>query len=559
MATTLDAQIAAASKRIQDARAARRLEFASGQDQAYQKGLTGSASSRYAREQSGWIEADAELTAATNEFNRLEAQRNAQTGATAYGTTTQYTTFDENGDAASVTTRTNVAGQPQAVSQTSAEPATPVPASYSTPTTSTPQTAAIPYISDEVYTATDDTVGWEAPPAVDLPAIQGTSDIDFLAKDDELYEPVPTDDELATIQENMEFAAADAEFANLQTDVEWTEDFYLDNADDLDAIAAKYGVDPTSPQARAIWEQEYGADDDLNLNANTNTGAATNSGATAPVARPPRSIHDGRRPIVDTDWRFRISLSPYADYLYNAPNPGILQPLKATDGVIFPYTPSVVRSSEASYQQYALTHSNFRGYFFTNSQEGDIMVTADFTAQDTNEAQYMLAMIHFFRSATKMWYGQDARRGTPPPLVYLRGLGEHQFNEHACLIRTFTYTLPDNVDYIKTSNSPTAQYAPKGRLAAGSGHESWSSKITRMITGGLEDFLTTGSLPGLNSLFGAGTGGTSLVKITDGATYVPTRLQIQLAMLPVQTRKQVSEEYSLQDFASGKLLKKGYW
>ena len=187
------------------------------------------------------------------------------------------------------------------------------------------------------------------------------------------------------------------------------------------------------------------------------------------------------------------------------------------------------------------------------------MVTADFTAQDTNEALYMLAMIHFFRSATKMWYGQDARRGTPPPLLYLRGLGEHQFNEHACLLSTFTYTLPDNVDYIKTSNSATAQYAPKGRLAAGSGHESWSSKITRMITGGLEDFLTSGSLPSLSSLFGTSTSGTGLVKITDGATYVPTKLQIQLALLPVNTRQQVSQEYSLEDFASGKLLKKGYW
>ena len=450
------------------------------------------------------------------------------------------------------------------------DPAVDNPITQPEPFTTTPQTSTadnpIPYVSDEMYldplyepAPTSPTVGKLPTSPWDINQDGVVSDSEYLYGDDELYEPVPTDDELASIQEDIEFGQAELEFANLQTDVEWTEDFYLDNAEDLDAIAAKYGVDPTSPQAKAIWEQEYGSDDDLNLNANTNTGAATNSGSTPPVARPPRSIHDGRRPIVDNDWRFRISLSPYADYLYNSPAPGILQPLKATDGVIFPYTPTIVRSSEASYQQYNLTHSNFRGYFYSNSQEGNIMVTADFTAQDTNEALYMLAMIHFFRSATKMWYGQDARRGTPPPLLYLRGLGEHQFNEHACLLSTFTYTLPDNVDYIKTSNSATAQYAPKGRLAAGSGHESWSSKITRMITGGLEDFLTTGSLPSLSSLFGTSTGGTGLVKITDGATYVPTKLQIQLALLPVNTRQQVSQEYSLEDFASGKLLKKGYW
>lgn len=574
MASALQAQIKAASQAVAEAREGVRLEFISGQNEAKQKGLTGGAAANYARQLPGYKQAKAELTEATNTRNSLQAQQDAGTGATAYGTTTQYTTFDENGDAASVVTRTDVAGQPQSVSQTAAESAPaadPVPPAWNTPSTSTPQSSTadqpIPYVSDEMYLDPLYEPAPTSPTVANLPTSpwdinkDGTvSDSEYLYGDDELYEPVPTDEELASIQEDIEFGQAELAFVDLPSSAD--EDyFYLDHADDLDAIAAKYGVDPTSQQARDIWEQEYGYDDDLSLNANTNTGAGTTSGATAPVARPPRSIHDGRHPIVDTDWRFRISLSPYADYLYNGPNPGILRPLKETDGVIFPYTPTIVRSSETNYQQYELTHSNFRGYFYTNSKEGNIMVTADFTAQDTNEAQYMLAMLHFFRSAGKMWYGQDARRGTPPPLLYLRGLGEHQFNEHACLLSTFTYTLPDNVDYIKTSNTATAQYAPKGRMAAGSGHESWSGKITRMVTSGIEDFLTTGELPDIGSLFGFGSSssGNSLVKVTDGATYVPTKLQIQLALLPVQTRQQVSQEYSLEDFASGKLLKKGYW
>jgi len=30
-------------------------------------------------------------------------------------------------------------------------------------------------------------------------------------------------------------------------------------------------------------------------------------------------------------------------------------------------------------------------------------------------------------------------------------------------------------------------------------------------------------------------------------------------LLPIQTRNQISNEYSLKDYASGKLLKRGYW
>ncbi|NBS85341.1 MAG: hypothetical protein EBS58_01370, partial [Micrococcales bacterium] len=45
-----------------------------------------------------------------------------------------------------------------------------------------------------------------------------------------------------------------------------------------------------------------------------------------------------QNPAQSGDWRVRLRLAPQSNYLYNAPAPGILQPLKVTDGVIFPYT-----------------------------------------------------------------------------------------------------------------------------------------------------------------------------------------------------------------------------
>jgi hypothetical protein len=58
----------------------------------------------------------------------------------------------------------------------------------------------------------------------------------------------------------------------------------------------------------------------------------------------------------------------------------------------------------------------------------------------------------------------------------------------------------------------------------------------------------------------ANTGLTSqAVSNTNQATYVPTKLEISLILLPIQTRSQVSQQFSLKGFAKGDLLKDGFW
>jgi hypothetical protein len=121
--------------------------------------------------------------------------------------------------------------------------------------------------------------------------------------------------------------------------------------------------------------------------------------------------------------------------------------------VVFPYTPTITTAYRADYQNYDLTHSNYRGYFYKSSYMDDIQLGCTFTSQSTADAAYVLAVIHFFRSVTKMFYGQGANRGSPPPLVYLSGLGDYQFNNHPCVVSQFNYVLPADVDYI-SSGSP---------------------------------------------------------------------------------------------------------
>lgn len=274
---------------------------------------------------------------------------------------------------------------------------------------------------------------------------------------------------------------------------------------------------------------------------------ATAEAAARDRARQQQTIAGQRRQINNGDWRVRLRLAPQANYLYNAPRPGILYPLKVTDGVIFPYTPSISTAYKAKYSEYDLTHSNYRGYFYQNSYVDPIQITATFTAQSTAEANYLLAVIHFFRSVTKMFYGQDAERGAPPPLTYLSGLGEYQFNEHPCVVTQFNYTMPAEVDYIR-AGSPnqlgTNQVNQRDR----------QSVTTNSLFGGLNRLaaalLTKGAIPGVPAPQGFA---------QNTPTYVPTKMEMIISLLPIQSRNQVSKQFSVKEFANGNLIKGGFW
>jgi len=263
------------------------------------------------------------------------------------------------------------------------------------------------------------------------------------------------------------------------------------------------------------------------------------------------------------DWRLRLRLAPGSNYLYNSEDPGILAPLKTSDGVIFPYTPSIQTSYNADYEVTDLTHSNYRGQFYKSSNVGDISITGIFTAQDTAEAEYMLAVIHFFRSVTKMFYGQDAQRGAPPPLVYLIGLGQFQFNNHPCVVKSFSYNLPTDVDYIRTQPNNYGINLLNRRTKPKSAPSNTIGSVTGRLSNArdlLGNLLKPGALSGLGRNRPGQPGvAQQAVNNTSDATYVPTKIDIQITLLPIQTRNQVSQQFSLESFANGSLLRGGFW
>jgi len=280
------------------------------------------------------------------------------------------------------------------------------------------------------------------------------------------------------------------------------------------------------------------------------TGLPLNQGGVNSQVRQTRNQPNNRALAqfpVNTDWRVVLRLAPGADYLYAASNAGLLQPLKTTNGVVFPYTPSITTAYKANYSEYNLTHSNYRGYFYQNSYTDTVQLNATFTAQSTSDAAYVPAVIHFFRSVTKMFYGQGANRGSPPPLVYLSGLGDYQFNNHPCVVSQFNYVLPADVDYI-SSGSPNnlgLNLQPLQNL-----YSTTLNAVAPTVTRLTAAFLP----PGAENSRPA-----PLQALLSNPTYVPSKIDIQLSLLPVQSRSQVSKQFSLQNFANGNLLKGGFW
>jgi hypothetical protein len=240
-------------------------------------------------------------------------------------------------------------------------------------------------------------------------------------------------------------------------------------------------------------------------------------------------------PNANQDWRVRISLAPNSDYFYNDSKNYLLSPLSNETGggsanaiaanintllgrnaysgaqrigVVFPYTPSLQITHTANYSEQKLTHNNYTQHYYENSEVSAIGITADFTVQNINEGQYLLACVYFFRSVTKMFFGADAQAGNPPPLVYLNGYGQYYLPNVPCVVKSFSHTMPPEVDYmdIPEPGVTNTNYNPQ-------------TKAYRL-----------------------------------SSTRMPTTSSITLSLQPVYSRASQSNGFSLTDFSAGALI-----
>ena len=312
---------------------------------------------------------------------------------------------------------------------------------------------------------------------------------------------------------------------------------------------ANYSTVPneSDPNPNAVITPGTGTNPVANVDITGGTPALTATPAQTVKAQDQATKQASTNFKQTSDWRVKLSLGPGADYLYKVPpgQAGILNPLQNTGGVIFPYTPSIQINYGANYESPDVAQTNYKIYQYKNSSVDNIQITCDFTAQDTTEAEYLMAVIHFLRSVTKMFYGQDQlpRNGTPPPLCYLSGLGAFQFDNHPLVITNFTYTLPNDVDYIRAGSS---------LQSAGVNLSSYQFKVNTSVLSNVRRN-SAGLAPG---------GGVKEPQFQNlsntKATYVPTKMQISISCLPIVTRYDISQRFSLNKYGTGELLNAKY-
>lgn len=268
------------------------------------------------------------------------------------------------------------------------------------------------------------------------------------------------------------------------------------------------------------------------------------------------------------DWRVRVSLNDGSKSFYKDSSNRLMAPLSATNGVIFPYTPSVSVTHQATYNSTQLTHSNYAQQFYQGSDVSDISISGEFTVQDAAEGQYLLASIYFFRAATKMFFGLDSQSGlasgNPPPIVYLHGYGDYYFPAVPCVLTSFSHALPNEVDYVEVPITET------NTTLVQSARPAPNPNITNNLVGG-----NYGSVQGAEyvpSLLQSSTQATTAstqatvksapvytynTTTTSRTTRLPATSTLSITLRPVYSRKSLHEKFNLNDFAAGKLINGG--
>lgn len=207
------------------------------------------------------------------------------------------------------------------------------------------------------------------------------------------------------------------------------------------------------------------------------------------------------------DWRVSLSVPPGSFQTST-----LLSPLKAMGNkLIFPFTPTISISHSATYSAMDPVHSNYPFFSYENSKVDKINLQADFYLENAEDARYWIAMVHFLRSATKMYFGDNTEyAGSPPPVLKLNGYGDYVFKNVPVVVTGFQMELPKDVDYISASVS----------------------------------------VPG------DATKGSTDPSVKNGSGYAPVKSSISLTLQPTYSRESV-RKFNMQDFVNGKYVNKG--
>ena len=212
----------------------------------------------------------------------------------------------------------------------------------------------------------------------------------------------------------------------------------------------------------------------------------------------------------EKDWRLRLTLPAQSNLRDVLLSGEITRPLRDSNGIFWPLTPSMIIQHSANYNALGQTHSNYPFQAYQNSQVDQMNIIGEFPVQNSEDAKHWVATVHFLRTITKMFFGGGDYKGNPPPIMHLSGYGDHMFHNVPVVVNTFNVELRAGIDYISTRQDGV-YYKKPGK-------------------------------PTMADVAGP----------PDDATWAPTISNISVLVTPTYSRETL-KKFSLQDFASGQL------
>ena len=192
------------------------------------------------------------------------------------------------------------------------------------------------------------------------------------------------------------------------------------------------------------------------------------------------------------DWRVRINCN------FGLFGEGAFSLLQETNGVVWPFNPSITIATKANYSALDPVHNNYPFHAYKSSSVDDIQISGEFSCETEQDAAYWIQATTFFKASTKMFFGRSANAGNPPVICNLSGYGPGVLNSIPVIVKSFSVDLPEDVNYIKCTSNNFGQ-----------------------------------------------------------ATWVPILSKISVTVSPIYNRSRL-RQFSLQEYASGSMSTKGY-
>lgn len=226
---------------------------------------------------------------------------------------------------------------------------------------------------------------------------------------------------------------------------------------------------------------------------------------------------------------------------------GLLAPLRQTNGMVFPYQPTITYQQDVNYTAIDMVHTNQEFYAYNRTNAVKLTVSGQFSVQNQSEGIYSLACIHFLRTVTKMWFGRSQNPGTPPPVLLFDAYGQYMFNQLPVIVTNFSVSLPNDVDYVPVDLANTAA---SGKNTSNTfNNEGFLVTRTPELTAPAQsqNIMNTNTVLKRNNLNSNG-----------GYIWLPSVFTIDVS-ITVQNTPYRLRQFNMAEFRTGALLKGGKW